>query len=172
MAAYDYKKVSDYVDKHLGEFKDLLKEAVSIPSVSATASLRQEVFRMIEWYSELLKSEGATTELIDLGTQKLDGKDVPLPPALFGCLGSDPSKKTVCIYGHLDVQPAAKEDGWDTEPFILTEKDGRMYGRGSTDDKGPVIGWIAALRTFAALNIDLPVNLKVGLVKFFSAVIN
>ena len=39
------------------------------------------------------------------------------------------------MYGHLDVQPAAKEDGWDTDPWLLTEKDGKLYGRGSTDDK-------------------------------------
>ena len=53
----------------------------------------------------------------------------------MGRLGTDPAKKTLLIYGHLDVQPAKKEDGWDTEPFVLTEKDGKLYGRGSTDDK-------------------------------------
>lgn len=49
--------------------------------------------------------------------------------------GNDKSKKTLLVYGHLDVQPAAKEDGWNTEPFELSEKDGRMFGRGSSDDK-------------------------------------
>ena len=47
----------------------------------------------------------------------------------------DATKKTLLVYGHLDVQPAAKEDGWDTDPWVLTEKDGKLYGRGSTDDK-------------------------------------
>ena len=47
----------------------------------------------------------------------------------------DATKKTLLVYGHLDVQPAAKEDGWDTDPWLLTEKDGKLYGRGSTDDK-------------------------------------
>ena len=47
----------------------------------------------------------------------------------------DPAKKTLLVYGHLDVQPAALEDGWDTEPFVLTEVNGKLYGRGSTDDK-------------------------------------
>lgn len=54
-----------------------------------------------------------------------DGSEIPLPPILLGTLGSDPQKKTVCIYGHLDVQPAALEDGWDSEPFTLVERDGR-----------------------------------------------
>ncbi|KAJ8953997.1 hypothetical protein NQ318_004288 [Aromia moschata] len=70
--------------------------------------------------------------------QKLpDGSTIPLPPVLLGSLGDDPKKKTVLIYGHLDVQPAYIEDGWDSEPFVLTERDGKLYGRGSTDDKGP-----------------------------------
>lgn len=53
------------------------------------------------------------------------GEEIPLPPIVLGCLGSDPAKKTVCIYGHLDVQPANIDDGWGTEPFTLVEKDGK-----------------------------------------------
>ena len=50
---------------------------------------------------------GGTTELCDMGKQTLpDGTQIPLPPVLLGQLGSDPKKKTVCLYGHLDVQPA------------------------------------------------------------------
>lgn len=52
------------------------------------------------------------------------GEEIPLPPIILGRLGSDPGKKTVCIYGHLDVQPASIDDGWDTEPFTLVEKEG------------------------------------------------
>jgi len=89
-----------------------------------------------------------------------DGSVIPLPPALLATLGTDPKKKTVLIYGHLDVQPALKSDGWDTEPFDLVEKDGKLYGRGSTDDKGPVLGWIHALQAYKDLKIDVPVNLK------------
>ena len=75
-------------------------------------------------------------------------------------LNQDPAKKTICIYGHLDVQPALLEDGWDTEPFVLTEKDGKLYGRGSSDDKGPVLCWIHAVEAFQALNLPVPVNIK------------
>lgn len=61
--------------------------------------------------------------------------DRPLPPILLGEFVTNPKLKTVCVYGHLDVQPAAKEDGWDSDPFVLTERDDKLYGRGSTDDK-------------------------------------
>jgi acetylornithine deacetylase/succinyl-diaminopimelate desuccinylase-like protein len=48
-----------------------------------------------------------------------------------------PAKKTVLVYGHFDLQPAVKSDGWDTEPFILTEeKDGRLAGRGTVTPRG------------------------------------
>jgi acetylornithine deacetylase/succinyl-diaminopimelate desuccinylase-like protein len=66
---------------------------------------------------------------------------------------------TSYFIGHYDVQPALKSDGWDTDPFTLEDKGGRLFGRGSTDDKGPVLGWIWTLIAHAELKIPLPVNL-------------
>ena len=54
-----------------------------------------------------------------------------------------------------------QEDGWDTEPFELTEKDGRLFGRGSTDDKGPVLCTLHAIEAYRELKKDIPVNIKV-----------
>lgn len=106
---------------------------------------------------------GATCQLRELGNEDFpDGTKAPLPPVLLGQLGSDTNKRTVCVYGHLDVQPALKEDGWNTEPFELIEKDGKLFGRGSTDDKGPVLAWINMIDSFKKCSIPIPVNLKVG----------
>jgi len=69
----------------------------------------------------------------------------------------------ICIYGHLDVQPAKLDDGWDTEPFTLADRDGKLYGRGSTDDKGPVLGWVNVVEAYKDLGRELPVNLKICL---------
>lgn len=139
-----------------------MKEVVAIKSVSAWPDHRDEIIKMMKWAEVRLKNLGATTELVDVGKQTLpDGSKIPLPPVLLGDLGSDPKKKTVLLYGHLDVQPALKEDGWDTEPFTLIEKDGKLFGRGSTDDKGPVLCWIHSLQAYKAIGIDIPVNLKV-----------
>lgn len=154
-------KVFGVVDTKQAEMIDMLREAVAIKSVSGWPEVRGEVVRMIKWMKEKLEKEGATCELKELGEQTLhDGSKLPLPPVLIGRLGSDPSKKSVCVYGHLDVQPALKDDGWDTEPFELVEKNGKLYGRGSTDDKGPVLGWLHAIRAYKQAGIDLPVNLK------------
>uniref|UniRef100_A0A8C3M5C3 Peptidase M20 dimerisation domain-containing protein n=1 Tax=Geospiza parvula TaxID=87175 RepID=A0A8C3M5C3_GEOPR len=92
----------------------------------------------------------------NLSPQLPDGQVLPLPPVLLGELGKDPQNPTVCFYGHVDVQPAKKEDGWDTDPYTLTEIDGNLYGRGATDNKGPVLAWINAVETFSAM----PVNFK------------
>ncbi|OBS68270.1 hypothetical protein A6R68_03192 [Neotoma lepida] len=89
-----------------------------------------------------------------------DGQSLPIPPIILAELGNDPKKPTVCFYGHLDVQPAQKDDGWLTDPYTLTEVDGKLYGRGATDNKGPVLAWINTVSAFRALEQDLPVNIK------------
>lgn len=81
----------------------------------------QEIVKMIHWAGDRLKGFGATVEYCPLGMQTLpDGKQIELPPVLMGELGQDSEKKTVLLYGHLDVQPALKEDGWDYEPFVVS----------------------------------------------------
>ncbi|XP_069944343.1 cytosolic non-specific dipeptidase isoform X2 [Cherax quadricarinatus] len=156
-----YRRFTGYVDDNKARFIDVLREAVAIKSVSAWPESRGEIKKQMEWAKSKLEALGAKCELHDIGLQTLpDGKKISLPPVLLGQLGSDPKRKTVCVYGHLDVQPALKEDGWDTEPFVLTEKDGKLYGRGSTDDKGPVIGWIHAVEAFQKTGQEVPVNIK------------
>lgn len=150
-----------HIDTNKDAYISRLREAVEIPSVSAIPEKRKDVFRMVEWMKEKLKTLGADVEVCKIGSQNLpEGGDLELPPVLFGKLGKDSNKKTIIIYGHLDVQPALKEDGWDTEPFTLVEKDGKLFGRGSTDDKGPCIAWINAIEAHQQLKIDVPVNLK------------
>jgi len=92
----------------------------------------------------------------------VDDKELQLPKVVLGRLGNDPNKKTVLVYGHFDVQPAAKSDGWTTEdPFILDiQSDGKLVGRGATDDKGPVLGWLNVLQWHHENKKELPVNLR------------
>jgi Cys-Gly metallodipeptidase DUG1 len=110
-----------------------------------------------------LKSElealGAQVELRPLGKQP--GKEnLDLPPVVIARYGNDKNKRTILVYGHYDVQPALKDDGWATEPFELTiDEKGRMFGRGSTDDKGPVLGWLNSIEAHQKAGVDFPVNL-------------
>jgi Cys-Gly metallodipeptidase DUG1 len=114
---------------------------------------------MGEFLATELKAVGAEVELRPLGKQP-HKEHLDLPPVVLARYGNDAAKRTILVYGHYDVQPALKEDGWATEPFTLSIDDkGRMYGRGSTDDKGPVLGWLNAIEAHRAAGIDFPVNL-------------
>ncbi|CAF0937262.1 unnamed protein product [Didymodactylos carnosus] len=150
-----------HIDDNKSKYIQRLSDAVSIPSVSSWPDYRHEVVRMAEWTRDLLESKGVTVELADIGQQTLpDGTKIKLPPVLLGTYGNDKTKKTILIYGHLDVQPAFTSDGWDTEPFQLIEKNEILYGRGSTDDKGPVLCWINVIEAYQEMNEPMPVNLK------------
>lgn len=153
--------VFKHIESNEAKYVQRLADVVAIKSVSAWPETRPEIRKMVEWTKTELEKLGATCELEELGDQTLpDGSKLPLPPILLGTLGNDPKKKTLLVYGHLDVQPAEKGDGWDTEPFVLTEKDGKLYGRGATDDKGPVLAWINCLEAMKELGHDVPINLK------------
>ena len=154
--------VIEHLQQNHSLYVERLKEWVAIQSVSASPTLRPEVIRMVEFVKAELEKLGAKTTLRDIGMQKTAQGEIPLPPILLATLGSDPKKKTICVYGHLDVQPAAVSDGWNSEPFDLTiDTEGRMFGRGSTDDKGPVLGWLNVVEAFKACGVELPVNLKI-----------
>ncbi|XP_006168179.1 beta-Ala-His dipeptidase [Tupaia chinensis] len=156
-------EVFQYIDVHQDDFVQTLKEWVAIESnsVQPEPRFRQELFRMMGLAADKLRRLGASVDSVDVGHQQLpDGQTLPIPPIVLAELGNDPKKPTVCFYGHLDVQPARPEDGWLTNPYTLTEVDGKLYGRGATDNKGPVLAWIHAVSAFKALDQDLPVNIK------------
>ncbi|NXG11572.1 CNDP1 dipeptidase, partial [Sakesphorus luctuosus] len=87
-----------------------------------------------------------------------DAQDLILPSMILGQLGNDPQKPTICFYGHVDLQPAKKEDGWNTDPYALTEINRNLYECGATDNKRPVLTWINRVETFRV--IKLVVNFR------------
>ncbi|KAK9897904.1 CNDP dipeptidase [Cystobasidium minutum MCA 4210] len=153
---------ADWVENNQQHLIDRLAEVVRIPSVSGDAAYRPHVFAMAEWLQNAMRALNIDASLHALGKQTLDGKELDLPPIVLGQYGNDPNKKTILVYGHYDVQPALKEDGWTSEPFELHHdlKSGRLYGRGSTDDKGPVLGWLNVIEAHQQSGQEFPVNLK------------
>ncbi|KXL43157.1 hypothetical protein M433DRAFT_5923 [Acidomyces richmondensis BFW] len=149
------------VDENAEAYIDRLRKAVAIPSISADEERRQDVVKMGMFLKNQLEALGAHMEARQLGKQP--GKEhLELPPAIIGRYPAqkDPNKRTILVYGHYDVQPANLSDGWNTEPFELSIDDkGRMYGRGSTDDKGPVLGWVNVIESHKKAGVDFPVNL-------------
>jgi len=156
------KQFLDYVDDNAVKFIDRLGSAVAIPSISGDASRREDVKKMGVWLESELNKFGVKTESIPLGQQHIEGQVLDLPPAIVGRIGDDPKKKTILIYGHFDVQPANVSDGWNTDPFKLhvDKQTGKMFGRGSTDDKGPILGWLNVLEAHHKTGLPLPVNMR------------
>ncbi len=163
---FDKDSFFDHVDKNKSTYITRLGEAVAIPSISSNLDVHlPDIQRMVDYTkAHIERLNGKAT----VYPNPASTKERPLPPILLGefsskseasslSSSSTPSsssskdKKTVCIYGHLDVQPAAKEDGWNTEPFVLTERNGKLFGRGSTDDKGPALGWLWTIEAYQNL---------------------
>lgn len=98
------------------------------------------------------------TKMEDL---QLEVTQYPLQPSplLIGRLGHDPAKKTVLIYAHYDVKPAGDLSKWHTKPFVPTLKNGKIYARGSADNKSPLMAHLEALRYYQSRQLELPVNL-------------
>ncbi len=126
-----------------------LKTFVSFKTLSTNNNYKEEITKCQEFLKLLFESGGLSAQL--LKTPNVD--------AIFAETPYDSTKKTVLIYGHYDVQPAEKANGWSTEPFELTEKNGNVYGRGTTDDKAPVIALMHAVFSLLKQN-KLSVNVK------------
>jgi acetylornithine deacetylase/succinyl-diaminopimelate desuccinylase-like protein len=133
------------------EWFDELAEFLRIPSVSADPALAAEVSRAGEWVCELVRAGGGSAELIDWQGQ-------PLAIGEFSASGGA-ERPTVICYGHFDVQPAAPLELWDSDPFEPEIRDGRLYGRGTADDKGQLYMLLAAARELAQAG-ELPVNVR------------
>ncbi|KAG5678013.1 hypothetical protein PVAND_007722 [Polypedilum vanderplanki] len=155
-------KLFAHIDGNHNKYIETLAEAVSIKSISAHPKHRDECQRMIDWTQYKLETLGIVCEQVNIGMQSLpDNSTLKLPNVLLGVTKNfDPKKKTVVVYGHLDVQPAEYSDGWETEPFKLTLRDGKLYGRGASDDKGPIIAWMNAIEAYHNIGTELPINLK------------
>ena len=133
-------------DAHLKEFMEL----VAIPSISSIPANKPDVAKAADWIVNKLKSIGMTTaQLIPT-----DGN-----PVVYGSWGKAPGKPTVLIYAHYDVQPV-KESEWDNPPFAPKVMDGKIFGRGASDDKSGVMISIWAVEAMLSKDGKLPVNVK------------
>lgn len=128
-----------------------LAEFVAIPSVSTDPAHAGDVRRAAEWVANRLRKAGPI---------EVEIWETPRHPAVFGRWNGAPGAPTVLVYGHLDVQPADPVDLWDSPPFSLTQRDGKLYGRGVSDDKASMLLPILAAEAFFLAREKPPVNLR------------
>src|SRR6476660_7016901 len=125
-----------------------LSEFLAIPSVSNDPAHAGDMRRAAEWVAaELGWANGRVVETAGH------------PVVLAEWLGL-PGAPTILVYGHYDVQPPGDETEWQTPPFEPSVRDGRIYARGATDDKGPVLVPLKVAEAFLAQDGALPLNVR------------
>lgn len=128
------------MDESYVTYKHLLNEFLNFPSVSTDPSHSKDINNTALWLEKTFKSNGFATQI--WRTENTN----PVVFSEFLPLNTDHrSLTTVLIYGHYDVQPASKTEGWATDPFTLGEDKNRFYGRGVIDNKGQVLVHIATV---------------------------
>jgi acetylornithine deacetylase/succinyl-diaminopimelate desuccinylase-like protein len=108
-------------------FQSLFAEYLAFKSISTDPAYKNDIQKTVDWLSNLLESNGFKVSTIQ-------GPNTN--PVVIAEYHQSDDLQTVLVYGHYDVQPADKEDGWTEEPFTLSVRNGRMYARGVVDNKG------------------------------------
>jgi acetylornithine deacetylase/succinyl-diaminopimelate desuccinylase-like protein len=142
-----------YSRKHAERFRTELHELLRIPSLSGDPAYADDILRAAEWLAAHMNALGLDSARV------MPTAGHPVVYAEW--LGAGADKPTVLVYGHYDVVPAQLEDGWDTNPFEPVEKDGKIYARGATDDKGQLFIHVKALEAYLEANGGAPVNVKI-----------
>jgi len=146
----------DYIQQNKQRFLDELFDLLRIPSVSADPKYKEDVARCANLVADHLRKAGA---------DKVEVCATEGHPIVYGEKIIDPSKPTVLVYGHYDVQPADPFELWDTPPFEPTIRktkvhpDGAIFARGSCDDKGQMFMHVKAFEAMHKTN-SLPCNIK------------
>ena len=130
---------------------DTLRDFVAIPSVSTDPAYAADMRRGADFLAAHMRACG----LENVAVRPTEGH----PVVMADWLHAD-GQPTILIYGHYDVQPPEPLAKWHTPPFEPTLRDGRLYGRGASDDKGPVIVALSAIAAFLKTTSRLPVNVK------------
>lgn len=140
----------DYQEKNKDRFLNEMLDLLRIPSVSAKSEHKADMQKC---------AEAVKKSLIEAGCDKAGVMATDGHPVVFGEKIIDPSKPTVLVYGHYDVQPAEPLELWTNPPFEPTIIDGKVFARGSADDKGQFYMHVKALETLTKTN-TMTTNIK------------
>ncbi len=140
----------DYQEKNKDRFLEELLELLRIPSISAKTEHKQDLIKC---------AEAVKQRLLDAGADKAELYSTDGHPVVVGEKIIDPSKPTVLVYGHYDVQPPEPLELWHSGPFEPVIKDGKIFARGSCDDKGQFYMHVKAFETMMQTN-TMQTNVK------------
>ena len=140
----------DYQEKNKDRFLNEMIDLLRIPSVSAKSEHKADMQKC---------AEAVRKSLLDSGCDKADVMDTDGYPVVYAEKIIDPFKPTVLVYGHYDVQPAEPLELWHSDPFNPVIKDGKVFARGSADDKGQFYMHVKALEVMNKTN-TMVTNIK------------
>ncbi len=145
----DFSAFDAYIDAHQEQFIQRLAELVAIPSVSAQGGppMRQAA----EAVRDLARSIGLEARLVEV--------DPGQPPFVLAEIGPTDAPRTLMIYNHYDVQPPEPLELWDSPPFQLQQREGKLYGRGTADNKGNLTVRLSAIQAYRETLGELPLRI-------------
>lgn len=144
-------KAHDYLKAHRDDILQDVVEFASIPSISTDPQYKGEVARAARWVAQQLRAAGPlTVEVIQTERH----------PIVYAEWLGAPGKPTVLVYGHYDVQPPDPLEKWQTPPFSPTVRGDRLYARGVSDDKAPLLTTVKVAQAYFASEGRLPLNVK------------
>lgn len=141
----------EYISQNETRFLEELQAFLRIPSVSTDSHHKEDVRACANWLVDHLKKIGMPT---------VELHETPGHPIVYAEYLGAPGKPTYLVYGHYDVQPPDPLELWETPPFEPTIRDGKIFARGATDDKGQLFAHVKALEAHLATSGSLPVNIK------------
>ena len=140
-----------FVRANRTRYLEELTSWIACPSISADPAYDRDVRASAETAAARMRVAGLSGEVLETAGH----------PVAYGEWLGAPGAPTILIYGHHDVQPADPLDLWITPPFAANVRDGKIFGRGSVDDKGQVLMHLAAIEAHLRVNGALPLNVKV-----------
>jgi acetylornithine deacetylase/succinyl-diaminopimelate desuccinylase-like protein len=143
--------VEKYIQENAKSFEEQLFNFLRIPSVSTDSKHKGDVKKAAQFLID---------QLNEIGLDKVTLHETDGHPIITAEKCPHENRPTVLIYGHYDVQPSDPDELWETPPFEPTVKDGRVYARGSSDDKGQSFTHVKAIEAYMKTGTDLPVNVK------------
>ncbi len=142
--------LDDYLAEHREPFEDDLCELLRIPSVSADSKYKADVLAAADWIHQQFTGIGLTSELVETaGYPVVYAESPPVEGA-----------PVALVYGHYDVQPPDPLGLWETPPFEPTKRDGNIYARGATDDKGQMLTHVKSVQAWLETEKKLPLQVK------------
>jgi acetylornithine deacetylase/succinyl-diaminopimelate desuccinylase-like protein len=144
-------KVLDEISANRQRYVEELAEFLRIPSVSTESAHTADIRQAAIWVLNKLQKLGFHLEFHETARH----------PVVCGHIVIDPSLPTILIYGHYDVQPPDPLDEWTTPPFSPSIRDGHIYARGATDNKGQCLTYLEAMEAMLSVTGRLPLNVKV-----------